>query len=456
MTDFVQSQIEQSQGTNFACDSAEKAVISRMLAYGAEAEMHAGELTEGDFYYTAYGKMFRAIQAVVTQQMKVDYVTVDAAIRKLFPNEAQTLVNAMVDTANAIPYSGRKIGDYIRIIKELSARRQGILSVEGILTALKDPTQDVTELLSQLQAETEQIQQGKHKWQTLQDVLLATYEYLDKRQRGEIKAITTGVDNVDKLIGGFFGGELTVIGARPAVGKSAFGANIALFAARAGYKVAVVSREMTDIQYGARVITHESLVDGMALRKGEINPDDWNMIAECLQKSGDLPIEFLFTVRTVEDLCNECRRKVQAGALDMLIVDYLQLMGTQRRFREEHLRVGYISTMLKHLATECNIPVIALAQVNRDTDGSMPTLKHLKASGDIEQDADGVIFLHKPQNAQDPYVDPRDKADFETLEEKGLSYLCIYVAKQRQGITGKACVIFDPKHMRYDEILRRQ
>lgn len=452
--DYVQEQIVQAGAADFSSEAAEKAVIARMLARSTDAEVHAGELTEKDFYFPQYGKIYRAIQTVVTQRMHVDLITVDAALGKLFPGEAGTLAETMVGTAGMIAATGRRIEDYIKIVKDLSTRRQSIRSFEGLVAQLRDPTRNIADIIDEMRAQSGQIVQSRHQWTTVQDVILATYEYLEKRQSGQIKSITTGIGNIDGLIGGFFGGELTVIGARPSVGKSAFGANIAMSAARKGFKVAVVSREMTDIQYGARMISHEAWVDGMKLRKGEINPDDWSRIAESMGDIGALPIEFLFSVRTVEDLAQEVQRKVERGELDMLIVDYLQLMETRRQFRQENLRVGYISTTLKHLATDCNIPVIALAQVNRDTDGQMPTLKSLKASGDIEQDADGVIFLHRPASASDNFIDRRDRDYFDSYTEKGLVYLCIGVAKQRQGAVGNACVLFDPAYMRYIEIDR--
>lgn len=451
---FVQEQILQAGASDFSSKGAEEAVIANMLMRSAEAEEHAGDLQEGDFYYPNHGKIFRAIQAVVTQRMQVDLVTVDAAIGKLYPVEQSALTETMVGCTQSLTVTGRRIEDYIRIVKDLSTRRQSIRSFEGLVAQLRDPTRDIADILDQMRTESSQIQQSKHTWQNMQDVLLSTYEYLEKRQRGEIKSITTGISNIDKLIGGFFGGELTVIGARPSVGKSAFGANIALAAARKGFKVGVVSREMTDIQYGSRIVAHESWVDGMKLRKGELEEADWSRIAETMGGLGELPIQFMFSVRTIEDLAKEVQHKVEHGEMDMLIVDYLQLLETQRKFQQENLRVGYISTTLKHLATDCNIPVIALAQVNRDTDGQMPTLKSLKASGDIEQDADGVIFLHRPLSASDPYIDVRDHDAFNVYAEKGFTYLCVGVAKQRQGAVGKACILFDPTYMRYIEIDR--
>lgn len=454
MNDYVQEQIVTASESEFSSKQAEQSVICRLLTSRNDAMEYAGALKESDFYYPDHGKLFRAIQAVVAKRMNVDLVTVDAAIGEMYPAEQAILSGLMVECAKLALQSFRNIEDYIRIVRDLSARRQSIHSIEGIMAQLRDPTRNLVDIIDQMRTETGQIVQSQYSWEDLQSVLLATYDYLEQRQAGNIKSVTTGLGNIDTLIGGFFGGELTVIGARPSVGKSAFGANIALAAAQKGYHVAVVSREMTDIQYGVRILAHASWVDGMKLRKGDISTEDWTRLADGMSEVGSLPIEFMFGVRTVEELAREVQRKVERKELDILIVDYLQLLETQRRFQQEHLRVGYISTTLKHLATDCNIPVIALAQVNRDSDGQMPTLKSLKASGDIEQDADGVIFLHRPSHAGDPYVDPRDKEFFDMYETQGLTYLCIYVAKQRQGAVGKACVLFDPALMRYIEIDR--
>jgi replicative DNA helicase len=450
---YVSDQIMQSGTTNFASQEAEESVLYSMLTKGDDLSSALNDISEGDFYFAEYGKVFRAIKATAAKGLAVDLVTVDATISELFPDESRTISNAMVACLHG-GTSWRNIDSYIRVVKELSARRQSIRSVEEIISQLRDPMQDLGAVLDKLRTESRNIEVSKHKIVSMLDIMMATYEYLEKRAKGEEKSITTGIPNVDALIGGFFGGELTVIGARPSVGKSAFGANIAIEAAKKGFKVAVVSREMTDIQFGQRMISHDTFIDGMKLRKVDLSADDWCSIAEVLMPLSNLPISFMFTVRTVEDLRRECQKMVDKNELDMLIVDYLQLMHTTKNIKEEHLRVGYISKSLKDMATDFNIPIIALAQVNRDTDGQMPTLKSLKASGDIEQDADGVIFLHRPSSANDPYVDPRDKEYFASYENSDLTYICIGVAKQRQGAVGKACVLFDSPHMRYYPIDR--
>lgn len=450
---YVAEQVMLAGGKNFASQEAEESVLYSLLTKGEDVSSVMSQISEGDFYYPEYGKVFRAIQATVAKGLQVDLVTVDATISELFASESAAVSNAMLACLHG-SFSFQNIESYIRIVKELSARRQSIRSVEEVINQLRDPSQDLNAVLEKLRTESRNIELGGHKVETMVDVMMATYDYLERRAKGEEKSITTGISNVDALIGGFFGGELTVIGARPSVGKSAFGANIALEAAKKGFKVAVVSREMTDVQFGQRMISHEALIDGMKLRRAELTEEDWCSIADVVSPLANLPIQFLFTTRTVEDLRRECQRMVEKGELDMLIVDYLQLMHTAKNIKEEHLRVGYISKSLKDMATDFNIPIIALAQVNRDTDGQMPTLKSLKASGDIEQDADGVIFLHRPSSSQDPYVDPRDREYFDLYEQRELTYICIGVAKQRQGAVGKACVLFDSKHMRYYPIER--
>ena len=213
-------------------------------------------------------------------------------------------------------------------------------------------------------------------------------------------------------------------------------------------------REMVDIGFGQRLLSHAAWVDGMALRKGELDDEAWGKLAAAMGDLGELQIDFMFDSTYVEDVVQSVLRKARHGEMDMLIVDYLQLMETRKKFDSDHLRVGYISRQLKKLATQANIPVIALAQVSRETDGGMPSLRHLKDSGSIEQDCDGVLFLHRPSDANDPYIDDRDRPYFHGYAERGVVYICIGIAKQRQGAIGRTSVIFDPSLMRYIEIDR--
>lgn len=456
MTDSEQRLLLEAAQTGYASEPAERALIgSLVLSYDKCAHL-LGELVEDDFYYTNYKVIFRAIKCAIADGLTVDLVTISQEVQKVDPENGLVVADKLIECVqNAEAWAAKS---HCRIIKELSARRKAIELVGQVGQKLRDPSMDINGIVDELIGSTTDLLVGGHNWMAMDTVLLNTWEYLDKRYNGEIKSITTGITNLDHVIGGFFGGELTVIGARPAVGKSVFGMNVALAAAKQGYKVGIVSREMTDIQYGQRVLSATGFVDGARIRTATLSDDDWQRIAEGMEIAAKLPISVLFTVRTVEDLRAEAQRKRNRGELDLLIVDYLQLMETAQKYKEDRLRVGHISKALKDIATDLKIPVIALAQVKRFAGGArakMPTLEDLKDSGSIEQDADNVIFLHNPFDASDEFVDPRDRDYFQGYIDRGMTYLCIGIAKQRQGVTGICCVLFDKAHMRYIGIDRQ-
>lgn len=456
-SEYVSKQIEKSGDKQFTCVDAEENILRRMLKSQDVADDVSGSLSGKDFSNVDYGRLFNAIQSVVRDGRHVDIITVEDAAGKMFPKSAKRLRETMVVlTKYKEPTvdDAHSVADHVAIVKALSMRRQAMQTVGELVKQLYDPAKDISETLTEIRDAVDTSGVDRGSWTPLSAVLISTYDYLERRQKGEIRAITSGLRCLDRIIGGFYGGELTVIGARPSVGKSAFGANIALAAAREGHCVGIVSCEMVDVGFGQRILSHEAWVDGMAIRKGDLDEEAWGKIAEGMATAGDLPVEFMFDSTYVEDVVQWVTRKARRGEMDMLVVDYLQLMDTRKKFDSEHLRVGYISRQLKKLATQTGIPVIALAQVNRETDGSMPTLKHLKDSGSIEQDCDNVIFLHRPSSDNDQYIDPRDKPYFAGYEERGTVYLCIAIAKQRQGAIGKTCVVFDPAYMRYIEIDR--
>lgn len=452
--EYVQQQLETASTTNFCCREAEMGVIGGILKKGRQNKGKLALLTEEEFSDDLTRKLFSAIKAAAAKGLDIDFVTTDATYSQMYPEDANELTKLMLDCNST--GTSVFIDDYIHIVKELAARRRSIAMVEDITARLKDPTTDLTDVIERMRRQTTSIATTTHTWESMSDVLIATFEKLEQRAKGSEKSVTTGIRNIDQLIGGFYPGELTIIGARPAVGKSAFGANIALAAARDGMKVGIASREMTNIQFGQRLLAHSADIDGMKLRKAQITDEDWGSLADGMERLAGLPVSFMFSVTTVEDLRIEVQQRVEKKELDLLIVDYLQLMRTTQRFPAEYLRVAYISRTLKDMALDFQIPIVALAQVSRDTDGQMPSLKSLKDSGAIEQDADGVIFLHRPMSADDPYVDKRDRESFHDFKKRGYTYICIGVAKQRQGTVGQACVLFDSKHMRYLQIAREE
>ena len=453
---YVQEKIEESAPRFFSCPEAEENILRRMFKSQGVAEDAVNELSGADFSDVNLGRLFSAIKLVVQDGSQVDFATVDAAFSRRFPKNADAIREKMVDIVSPKPYTiseNQSIDDHIRIVRDLSARRAAILRIDEIAQQLRDPSKGIDEALSEMRKSMDGLDTGSDAWMPMENVLINSYNYIEGRSEGKNKAITTGIPDVDKIVGGFYGGEMTVIAARPSVGKSAFAVNIALSAARDGFKVGVVSLEMTDIGFGQRILSRGAGVNGSVLRMAKgITPDVWSKLGEGLQKYGEYPVDFLFRCNTVEDVCAAVRRRARKGKLDILIVDYIGIMQTRRRFRERREKIGYISWSLKQLAIEANIPVIALAQVNRDAQGNMPTMANLRDSGDIEQTADGIMFLHRPETTDG--LKDEDATCMAVAGENDMTYIMIDIAKQRQGKTGRTGVYFRPETMTYTGVSR--
>ena len=429
---------------------AERAIIAAgMKRSGNWKKLQA--LTAEDFYDAAHQRIFRAEQALLSAGKPADMATMPAALAKYGNADADMLV--LMEIARNSFGAEFGIDENVRILKDLHLRRTLHAELENAIDALGDAANETEAILERTRQRMRDMVATGHEWQNISSVMLNTFKALERRAKGEDKGMPYGIQMLDKHMAGLHRGELTVIGARPAVGKSALGAYIAISAAAAGYRVGICSREMTDVQYGVRLLANRTHVDPMRLRTGEIRDADWEDITEALEHFGSQPIDFLFTTRNVEDLRMEVQKRVDSEGLDVLVVDYMQLLQTRERFEKDYLRVGYVSKTLKDMTVDFNIAVVALAQVGRSSDGDMPTLAELRGSGDIEQDADNVIFMHRPK-PDEKYVDPSDRDLIRGLEMQKMRYIALDIAKQRQGETMTTSVIFDPARMRFTGIAR--
>lgn len=393
--------------------------------------------------FEAYGDVWKVIQNLILRGKNVDFATISAE----FPDTTKLLDCVRSEGTAAM------VDDYASIVRESSQKRALIKLLHDTERRINENTDNLYTITDSVRDALAGLEDAPTGWTEVDDVMIKTFEYLEARAEGKIKSVTTGVAKLDEFLGGFFPGELTVIGARPAVGKSAFAMNIAHAAAIQGFSVGILSREMTGVQYGTRLISRVSDVSGTALRKARFSEDEWADVSDAMSEIAKLNISFLFNVKTVEDLRRNVQQRHEKGMLDLLIVDYLQLMDTSSDYKADYLRVAKISKALKDIAVDYNMPVIALAQVNRNTDGKMPDLKDLKDSGSIEQDADGVIFLHKPESDKDDSIPARDKGIWiNYFNNPELEYIIVKVAKQRQGMTGNTSLEFDKSHMSYRPI----
>lgn len=454
--EYVKKKLREAGEKNFTCVAAEESILRKMLQSTETSEEIANELSGTDFSNLDYGRTFNVIQTLVERHRGIDKITVSNAAKSIFPKSAPKIaeIAEKLSEFKASYDDSRNIADHVKIVKDLSTRRKAIANFDKLTSDLHNPESEIGETIAKMQEAIDGIDVVNAEWATMEDVLLTAFTYLEKRSKGEIKSITSGISSLNKLLGGFFDGEMTVVGARPSVGKSAFGVNIAIKAAEKGTKVGLVSCEMSKEGIGQRILSNGGNVDGMKLRKADIDDEDWEALTNGMEYMNQLGVEFLFDSNYMEDIIHTVKHKVRNHEIEMVIIDYLQFMDTKRHFKEERLRVGYMTKKLKRLAQSAKIPVIVLSQLTREGEGSMPTMKMLRESGNIEQDADGIIFLHRPTNGDDKAVDPRDREYFNDLTKDGKRYICLSVAKQRNGAVGQVCVVFDPATMKYIPISR--
>lgn len=281
-------------------------------------------------------------------------------------------------------------------------------------------------------------------------------EQINEAYHGEgTPVVQSGIPPLDTIIGGFYPGELTLLGGRPAMGKSVVALTIAMNAARAGHGVAIASLEMTPAAMAQRALSEATAAEGLAvpyqsMRRGDMNEDEMRAVVECAQNVAQLPITFLSrSYSDVDALVGGVRQIARATSnLRLLIVDYAQLL--KARGRDRYQQVTEISIALKGMAMSLNIPVLALSQLSRSVesrDDKRPTLSDLRESGQLEQDADNVMFCYRPEyyllQEQPDTGDLQASADWELAMGKARGRLEIIIAKQRMGSTGSARCMCD-------------
>lgn len=423
--------------------AAERSVIGSILQDPQCWEL-LSTLTPEDFASPDYRACFLAARKLRAQSLDVDITTVAGALDKTgFPDAASLLITAVTQTPTSA-----NARSYARIVMECSRRRQIKALFEGAVERLAEDGADTVidtamdGLRALMGSEGMSVSAG--------EVAMRTYDMLDAISRGERRAIPTPLPDLNNaLSGGLRRGELTVLAAYTGQGKSAMAQEIARHAAQKGHRVLLVSREMGPEQYGIRSFSSITGLDiGDMMRAKGLTPDQWQALAGAVDELGRLPIGFCFRASTVEDVRIEARR---LKGLDLLIVDYLQILRTSGKYPNDNARVAYISRMLKDIALDLQIPVLALSQFSRPLKGvqTRPRLSDLRDSGSIEQDADNVWLMWQPRDDSDADIPPNYAGWVEAAEAREHRFLLLDVAKQRMGRTGILGVCFNPQRMRF-------
>ncbi len=422
---------------------AEQSVIGSMLM-DKEAILAASEiLTAEDFYGRQYGLMFEAMVELYNEGEPVDFITLKNRLQEKDAPPEIFGVEFMSNIINIVPTSAN-IKHYANIVSEKSTLRKLIKineEIENICYLGKDKLENI---LEETEKKVFHLIQNRSEgdFVPIKDVVIRALERIEKaaKTKGSVTGISTGFYDLDYKTSGLQPSDFILIGARPAMGKTALVLNLAdNIAIKNNITTAIFSLEMSKEQLINRMFSMESRVDAQNIRSGELSDSDWERLIESAGIIGksNLIIDDTPGINMAE-LRSKCRRYKLEHNLGLIIIDYLQLMSGNGRSDNRQQEISEISRSLKALAREINIPVIAISQVNRACESrpdKRPIMSDLRESGSIEQDADMVMFLYR-----DDYYN-------KDSENKGIAELII--AKQRNGPIGTVNLLWLPNLTRF-------
>lgn len=428
---------------------AEKSLIGALLLSDTIFPDVLERLKVDDFYDKTHQIIYQGMINLYNKHRPIDLLTLTSELKtekKLKDVGGSAYLTSLT---NCVPTSSHAEA-YTDLVASAAMRRHLISAGTNIADAAYDDKANIEELVGRAEKSLFEVSDKavKSEYVALGDLLVEAYENIEElyRNKGSMRGLKTGFRDLDNKTAGFQKGDLIIIGARPAMGKTTFAQNLAInVATHNGDNKGVLffSMEMANLEIVNRIISDYAGVDNWKIRKGNLVDDDFAKIGDALGDMDSIPLYLDDTSSmTILELRNKARRAAHDHNIGMIIVDYLQLLqGSDRYAGNRVLEVTEISRGLKTLARELEIPVIALAQLSRGVTGRddpRPILSDLRESGSIEQDADLVMFLHRP----DYYKQNNDDFIPTNITE-------LILAKHRHGPIGKVELYFHPELLRF-------
>lgn len=429
---------------------AEQAVIGAMLM-DKEAILTSSEIVSGDdFYQTAYGVIFEAIVEIYNEGKPVDLITLQSRLKeKDVPAEISSL-EFVRDLVSVVPTSAN-VKYYAEIVSEKAMLRRLIKlneEIENMCYLGKEPMEAVLETTEKKVFELVQ-KRNTGDFVPIKQVVLNALDKIEaaSKNAGSVTGIPTGFLDLDYKTAGLQPSDLILIAARPSMGKTAFVLNIAQHVAfKVNKSVAIFSLEMSKEQLVNRLFALEAQVDAQSLRTGNLKDSDWEKLIESAGIIGKSKLMIDDTPGiSISELRSKCRKMKLEHGLDLIIIDYLQLMTARVGSRSESRQqeISEISRALKGIARELNVPVVALSQLSRAVEqrpDHRPMMSDLRESGAIEQDADVVMFIYR-----DDYYN-------KDTELKNVAE--IIIGKQRNGAIGTVNLTWLPQYTKFANYLK--
>jgi len=421
---------------------AEESVLGSMLIEKSAVLTAVEMLSPEDFYKESHRIIFKRIAEMADRLEAIDLVTLSEKLRAEGELDKVGGMAELARLANFVP-TAANVEYYAKIVAEKAILRRLIAAATEIAATAYGAQGDVDEILDKAEETIFQVthRRAMQGYVPLKDVLVQTLERLEHlaSHRGEVVGLPSGLGDLDRLTTGFQPSDLIILAARPSVGKTSLGLNIARnVAVRRDVPVVIFSLEMSKEQVAQRLLCAEAAINSQKLRNGFLNEDEWRRLSTALGRLGEVKI-FIDDMPTISvmELRAKCRRIKAEHGLGLVVIDYLQLMRSSRRLENRQQEISEISRSLKSLARELDVPIIAMSQLSRAVEQRQdrrPLLSDLRESGAIEQDADIVMFLY---------------TDAELEQQNSIELI---VAKQRNGPTGSIKLFFSREICRFEDL----
>ena len=434
--------------------AAEKSVLGAVLIDAEVAQIALTSLDESDFSNAEPRNrlVFRAMKNLHNSSRPIDAQTV---VNELLTLHLDNIVSVeyLFDLANSM-ITPQNIDHYVQMVKDQSILRELLLKFGEIQDSYAKGVSDIGSFISESNADIAAICQKRvvTDMRPISEVTAEVAANLSKTTNDDrgLVGLDTGYKRLNELTHGWRNGDLIILAARPSVGKTTFGINLAYETARRTNKtVAFFSLEMSNVQLVNRLISNACEIQGSKILNGQLQPDEWDRLDKRISKLMGAPLYIDDTPGlSVFELRTKARRLVREHGVKIIMIDYLQLMNANgMRFSSRQEEVSTISRSLKGLAKELDIPILALSQLNRGVEsregleGKRPQLSDLRESGAIEQDADMVLFVHRPEYYH-IYQDDHGR-DLHGMAQ-------IIIAKHRKGATGDVLLTFRGEYTRFE------
>lgn len=405
--------------------------LEKAMLYYLIYEQEDYVLDETDFAFERNKRIIKAINELKAEKKEISIISLQSRISA---NNKQVIEYL----TSLSEYVYATTADYIyNQLIELSKKRKLMALLQKSITELME-TENIDIFMQDKIKQINKIAEINEKEQTFVEQVVETSTEIEKNtlQKPDY-TLYTGITDLDKMICGLHKQELTIIGARPGVGKTTLALQIAEHIAERGTETAIISLEMSDTQVIQKLISRRARINSYKMRMGTLETKELEQIGIVSAEIAELPIHLITKARTIQHIENIARKLKNKNNLGLIVIDYIQLIKNKGKFNSREQEVADITRTLKLLSLELNIPIIGLCQLNRNAARQEPTLADLRESGAIEQDADNILFLYQEAESTETVVD-----------------ITLKLAKQRAGETGKISLKFNKANSEFREVIR--